>query len=94
MDDLGYYSASEEIACRELNGEYLIFSGFARETLVVHALAYRLIELLKGQRYKYDEILDALGKASDGLDNNDLASFISASLEQFIDLGILDYSGE
>jgi hypothetical protein len=94
MDELGYYSASEEIACRELKGEYLIFSGFSRKTLVVHACAFRLIELLKRQPYKYDEILDALGKASDALDNNDLASFVSASLEQFIELGILNYSGE
>jgi hypothetical protein len=92
VDDLVYYTSSKEIACRELMGEYLIFSGFARETLVVHHSAFRLIQLLQGKRYTYDEILDVLEKESDIFDDDGFANFVSTSLEQFIDIGVLDYS--
>jgi hypothetical protein len=94
VDDLVYYTSSKEIASRELKGEYLIFSGFSRETLVVHPLAFRLLQLLKAQPSTYHEIMDALDKYSDSFESDDLASFVSASLEQFIELGILDHSGD
>lgn len=94
MDKQGHYSASEEIACRELNGEYLVFSGFTRETLVVHPCAFRLIQLLKAQSCTYDEIMGALSKNANIFNNDDLASFVSASLGQFIDFGVLDHSGD
>jgi len=94
VDKQGYYSASEEIAYRELNGEYLIFSGLTRETLVVHPCAFKLIQLLKAQSCTYDEIMDVLGKNGNAFNNDELASFVTASLEQFIDFGVLDQSGD
>jgi hypothetical protein len=92
VNDLVYYTSSKEIASRELKGEYLIFSGFSRKTLVVHACAFRLIQLLKRQPYKYDEILDALTSDGVAFDIHDFASFVSASLEQFIEFGIVDHN--
>jgi len=89
-----HYSLNREITYREVCGEYLIFSGASRQTLIVHPYAYKLIQLLERQSHTYHEILDALGKDCKEFNSDDLASFVSASLEQFLDSGVLDYSGD
>jgi len=88
-----HYVLNKEIAYREVCGEYLIFSGASRQTLIVHPYAFKLIQLLEKQAHSYHEMLDALGKDSNEFNNIELASFVSASLEQFIDFGVLDHSG-
>lgn len=92
MNNAGFYFANQEIACRELKGEYLIFSGLTRQTLVVEPMAFKLVELLKMQPRKFDEILTQLATDVNALNNVDLVSFISASLDQLVDFGVLDCS--
>jgi hypothetical protein len=92
VDKQGYYSANKEIACRELKREFLIFSGASRQTLLVHPYAFKLIQHINIKSSTYNEILVALGKDVNELGSDNLAGFISASLEQFLDFGVLDYS--
>jgi hypothetical protein len=86
------YFASKEIACRELKGEYLIFSGLTRKTLVVESIAFKLVNLLKMQPRKFDEILTLLATDDNEFNDEELAPFVSASLDQLVDFGVLDYS--
>lgn len=88
-----HYVLNKEIAYREVCGEYLIFSGASRQTLIIHPYAFKMIQLLERQARTYHEVLDVLASDNYEFNNDDLASFISAALEQFIDFGVLEYSG-
>ncbi|NOT12680.1 MAG: hypothetical protein HOP23_12730 [Methylococcaceae bacterium] len=90
----GFYSANKEIACRDLNGEYLIFSGTTRQTLVVQWAAFKLVELLRSRSSTYDEILDFLGKEAYINNSDELPGYVSTALELFVGYGVLDYNGE
>ena len=90
MTNADLYFASKEIACRELQGEYLIFSGFTRQTLVVQANAFKLVNLLTTQPRTFDEIVSTLASDDNKLNKDDLSTFVSASLDQFLDFGVLD----
>ncbi len=92
MNNADFYLANQEIACRELKGEYLIFSGLTRQTLVVEAIAFRMVNLLKMQPRKFDEILTLLATDDKKFNDEDLAPFVSASLDQLVDFGVLDCS--
>lgn len=92
MSKADFYLANQEIACRALKGEYLIFSGLTRQTLVVESIAFKLVNLLKGQSRKFDEILTLLATDDKQFNDEDLAPFVSASLDQLVDFGVLDCS--
>jgi hypothetical protein len=86
------YFVNQEIACRELKGEYLIFSGLTRQTLVVEVIAFKLVNLLKMQSRNFDEILTRLATDDNPFNDEELASFVSTSLDQLVDFGVLDCS--
>lgn len=92
MNKADFYTANQEIACRELKGEYLIFSGLTRQTLVVEVIAFKLVNLLKTQSRKFDEILNLMATDDNELNAEDLASFVAESLAQLVDFGVLDRS--
>jgi hypothetical protein len=86
------YIASKEIAFRELKGEFLVFSGLTRQTLVVEEVAFKMVKLLTLKPSTGDEILAQLLTFEKDYDQEELVSFVSASLEQFVDIGVLDCS--
>ncbi|WP_214657300.1 HPr-rel-A system PqqD family peptide chaperone [methane-oxidizing endosymbiont of Gigantopelta aegis] len=79
----------EGVVFKQIDKQFLVYSSFSRETLIVHELAYKLLLLLKTHPQTDEELIRRLNLEQQGLENN-AQEFVSLTLEQFSRLGIVE----
>ena len=58
MSKTEFFSVCRYVAYREFNGEFLIFSGFTRDTLIVHPYAFRIVQFVEKKSRSFQDILN------------------------------------
>lgn len=86
------YALNRGLCYRQIDQEFLVYSNYSRETLVIHKLAFDLLILLETGKLDFAAILSVLSKNNSDLPVNELQPFLDSTLRQFCQLGLLDCS--
>lgn len=89
-DDLTeLYYINKHISLRKIKSDYLIYSGYVRETLLVDENAYRVILFIQQAQRSYQDILNHLKAKNKEANERTLDDFLGMTLKQFIECGVV-----
>jgi len=83
-----HYSLHKGLEYRQVGNQCLVYSNQSRETLLVHSMAFRLIELINQAPQTFESLCDAMANMQD-ISASEEQDFIRVTLEKFTDLGII-----
>jgi len=84
------YALNTESVCRELDGQFLVYSSLSRETLVVHDFVYQFLLYAQNQGRSFQEILDFFESDKLFMGRHKSKEFIEETLESLINAGVVD----
>ena len=84
------YFICNSVYFREINGEYLAFSCQSKETLILHFLAFEVLNILKNRSLDFDNLVLLLLKKSKDMTEKELREFLRSTLESFCELGFVE----
>jgi PqqD family protein of HPr-rel-A system len=82
------YSLHKGLQYRQLGNQCLVYSNQSRETLLVHSMAFRIIELINQVPQTFESLCEAMANTQD-ISASEEQAFIRVTLEKFTDLGII-----
>ena len=83
-----HYSLHKSLQYRQLGNQCLVYSNQSRETLLVHSMAFRIIELINQVPQTFESLCEAMANTQD-ISASEEQDFIRVTLEKFTDLGII-----
>lgn len=84
------YSLNNAVYFRAIKGEYLAFSSQSKETLILHFLAFEVLNVLKNRSLDFDNLVLLLLKKSKSMTEKELREFLRSTLESFCELGFVE----
>ncbi len=82
------YSLNEGLQYRQVGTQCLVYSNQSRETLLVHSMAFKLIELINDAPQTIESLCEAMANIQ-AFSVSERQDFIEVTLEKFTDLGII-----
>jgi len=82
------YCLYKGLQYRKLDNQFLVYSNQSRETLLVHSMAFRIIELMNQAPQTFESLCDAMANMQD-ISASEEQDFIRVTLDKFTDLGII-----
>ena len=83
------YCLHKGLQYRQLDDQFLVYSSLSRETLLVHSMTFRLIQLIDQSPQTFESLCEALVDIQDN-SISEKQDFIQITLEQFTELGIIE----
>ena len=89
MSKAEFFSVCQYVAYREFDGKFLIFSGFTRDTLIVHPYAFKIVQFVEKKSRSFQDILNFIHEIDYELSPDESSLFVSKTLEKLVDHGVL-----
>lgn len=82
-----YFRLNEVVKYRQLDDQFIVYSGATNETLLVHFYAYKMIELLETGLQSVEGLREVFNEVET---DKEQQGFIRTTIEQFLSLGIIE----